>query len=191
MSDKVKVTRTRRFSAHHMLIGAARAAVEDAERRQPGWFYSQVTAITLCGLAIEAICNAVGEATIPDWKDFASAGPNAKLRLLCERLSVKYDRHAEPWSSARWLSKQRNAIAHAKPQLVEEEHIWTREEYDKQRTDSPLSDLEREITLGNAQRAVRTAENVLLLLCERIPPEERFGLFSDAWEGSASALRDD
>lgn len=191
MSDKLKVTRTRTFSAHHMLIGAARAAAEDAEAKRPGWSYSELTAITLCGLAIEAICNAIGERTISDWKDFESAGPNAKLRLLCERLKVKYDRHAEPWSSARWLCKQRNAIAHAKPQLVEEEHIWTREEYDKQRTDSPISDLEREITLGNAKRALRTAEDVLGQLCEAIPAEERFGLFSDSWEGSASVVRDD
>ncbi|KPK17644.1 MAG: hypothetical protein AMJ67_12515 [Betaproteobacteria bacterium SG8_41] len=191
MSSKLKVTRSRSFSAHHMLIGAARAAVEDAEAKRPGWFYSQLTAITLCGLAIEAICNAIGKRIIPDWKDFESAGPNAKLRLLCDRLNVKYDRHAEPWSSARWLSKQRNAIAHAKPQVIEEEHIWTRDEYDRQRTDSPTSDLEREITLGNANRALRTAKDILLQLCQAIPVEYRLGLFSDAWEGSASAIRDD
>jgi hypothetical protein len=191
MSDRLKVIRTRPFSAHHMLIGAARAAVEDANAKRPGWFYSQLTAITLCGLAIEAICNAIGERTIPDWMDFESAGPNAKLQLLCDRLKVKYDKQKEPWSSARWLCKQRNSIAHAKPQVVEEEHIWTREEYDKQRTDSPISDLEREITLGNAKRALRTAKDVLLKLCEAIPVEERFGLFSDTWKGSASAIRDD
>jgi len=107
-----------------MLIGAARAAVEDAEAKRPGWFYSQLTAITLCGLAIEAICNAIGKRIIPDWKDFESAGPNAKLRLLCDRLNVKYDRHAEPWSSARWLSKQRNAIALAGQRRTLEHHTY-------------------------------------------------------------------
>jgi hypothetical protein len=82
MKTKVKEVRKRMFSAHRMLIGAARVAVEDAEAKRPGWTYSQLTAITLCGLAIEAICNAVGKRVVTDWKDFERKSPNAKLRLL-------------------------------------------------------------------------------------------------------------
>src|ERR1700694_3892213 len=106
----------------------------------------------LCGLAIEAICNAVGDRVVTNWKDFESANPNAKLRLLCERLNVEYDKNQEPWSTVRWLLKQRNEIAHAKPQLVKEEHVWSRDEYDRRRQDCPLSDLERELSLDNAKR---------------------------------------
>jgi len=191
MNDKVKVVRKRTFSAHHMLIGAARAAVEDAEAKRPGWSYSQLTAITLCGLAIEAICNAVGERVVTDWKDFESASPNAKLRLLCERLNVQYDKNQEPWSTVRWLLKLRNAIAHAKPQQVEEEYVWSRDEYDHRRRDVPLSDLEQDLSLGNAKRALSATEDVLLRLTQVIPAENRFGLYSDGWEGSASAIYDD
>ncbi len=174
-----------------MLIGAARAAVEDAEAGLPGWTYSQLTAITLCGISIEAICNAVGDRIITDWKDFESSSPNAKLRLLCERLGIPYDKEKEPWSSVRWLVKLRNAIAHAKPQQVKEEHVWARDEYDRRRKDVPLSDLERDLSLDNAKRALKTTKEVLLRLTEMIPAEHRFGLYSDGWEGSASALRDD
>jgi len=191
MGDKLRVTRKRSFSAHHMLIGAARMAVEDAEAKRPGWTYSQLTAITLSGLAIEAICNAVGERIVGDWKDFESASPNAKLRLLCERLQVPYDKSQEPWSTVRWLMKQRNAIAHAKPQLLEEEHVWSRDEFDRRRKECPLSDLERELSLGNAKRAVSAVKDVLLRITQAIPAEDRFGLYSDGWEGSASMIHDD
>lgn len=191
MNKRLKVTRKRRFSAHHMLIGAARLAVEDAESRRPGWAYDELTAVTLSGLAIEALCNAVGEAILKDWGDFEGCSPNAKLRLLCEHLKVPYDKTKEPWSSARWLIGLRNKIAHAKPQIVEEEHNWTRQEYDKRRTEEPKSALEREITLGNAKRALKSAEDILLKLCEVIPDEYSFGLYSDGWEGSASVIDDD
>lgn len=174
-----------------MLIGAARVAVEDAALKRPGWSYSQLTAITLCGLAIEAICNAVGDRVIPDWKDFESSNPNAKLRLLCEHLEVHYNKNQEPWSAVRWLLKQRNAIAHAKPQLVKEEHVWSRDEYDRRRQDCPLSDLERELSLGNAKRALSATEDVLLRLTEVIPAENRLGLYSEAWEGAATGIYED
>ena len=174
-----------------MLIGAARMAVEDAEAKRPGWTYSQLTAITLCGLAMEAICNAVGERIVGDWKDFESASPNAKLRLLCERLQVPYDKDQEPWSTVRWLLKQRNAIAHAKPQLLEAEHVWSRNEFDRRRKECPLSDLERELSLGNAKRALLAVQDVLLRVTKAIPAEDRFGLYSDGWEGSASMIHDD
>src|ERR1700676_627246 len=184
MNAKVKAVRKRMFSAHHMLIGAARAAVADAEAKMPGWSYSQLTAITLCGLAIEAICNAVGDRVVTDWKDFERASPNAKIRLLCEHLNVQYDENQEPWSTVRWLIKQRNAIAHAKPQLIEEEHEWNRDDYDRRREDYPLSDLERELSLDNAKRSLKAAQDVLLRLTEVIPDEDSVGLYSDSWEGS-------
>jgi hypothetical protein len=190
MNGRVKVVRKRTFSAHHMLIGAARAAVDDAEAKRPGWSYIQLAAITLCGLAIEAICNAVGDRVVTDWKDFESANSNAKLRLLCERLNVQYDKNQEPWSTVRWLLKQRNAIAHAKPQRVEEEHVWSRDDYDR-RQDYPLSNLERQLTLDNAKRSLKATEDVLLRLTEVVPAEDSIGLYSDAWEGSASAMDDD
>jgi hypothetical protein len=191
MTNKLKVTRKRNFSAHHMLIGAARAALEDANQRRPGWFYSELTAITLSALSIEAMCNAIGNRIIDGWKDFESASPLAKLRLLCERLNISYDKSKEPWASAIWLCHFRNLIAHAKPEIIAEEYVWTRDEYDSRRKDEPKSKLERLITLGNAAKALRTAESIKTSLCEKISPEDRSGLYSDAWEGSARGICDD
>ena len=125
------MTRERNFSAHHKLLGAARAAVKVAEAGQEGWSLSVITAITLCGLAVEAICNAIGDRVVVDWDDFEAAPPKAKLRLLCDKLDVPYDKGREPWGTLMWLLRVRNAIAHAKPELIQEEHHMTREEYEE------------------------------------------------------------
>jgi hypothetical protein len=69
-----------------MLIAAARSALQDAEAKGPGSFYSELTAMTFSALAIEALCNSIGERMLEDWKDFESATPIAKLRLLASRL---------------------------------------------------------------------------------------------------------
>lgn len=187
---RLKVTTERNFSAHHMLIGAARASLEDAKAKRPGFFYSQLIAMTLSALSIEAMCNAIGDRVISDWKDFETSSPNAKLRLLCERLKVQYDKSLEPWASARRLFKFRNLIAHAKPELVREEKVFSREEYDNRSPEFPKSKLEKGVTLENASRAVHTAEQIKDILCTRVPPEDALGLYSDSSFGHASLHHD-
>lgn len=190
LSSKLKVSAERHFSAHHMLIGAAQAALDDAKSKRPGWFYSELTAITLSALALEAICNSVGERVIEGWKDFESSSPAAKIRLLCQHLGIPYERTTEPWSSAIWLGTFRNQIAHAKPELVQESRVITRTEYDNRPRREPLSKLEKHVTTGNARRALRTAETIKDMFCLKVPPDNAFGLYSDSWSHSASAHND-
>lgn len=190
VTEHLNVSRERRFSAHHMLLGAARMALQDAESKKPGWFYAQLTALTMSGLAMEAICNAIGERIITDWKDFENAPPVGKLRLICDKLNVPFDSSREPWSTARWLAKFRNEIAHAKPEFVKESYVWTREEYDRWQTKEPKSGVEKKITLGNAKRVVKRITEIKDLLCLRVPEEEASGLYSDEWSGSAGLIRD-
>ncbi len=105
----------------------------------------------------------VGDRIVPDWRDFEALNPNAKLRLLCERLGIAYDKTEEPWGTVRWLVKLRNTIAHAKPESVRDEYIVAREEHDGT-SRRPLSQLEQQLTLDNAKRALNATEEVLLRL---------------------------
>jgi hypothetical protein len=170
-----------------MLIGAARAALDDAQDKRPGWFYSELTAITMSALALEAICNSVGERVVEEWKDFESCSPLAKMRLLCQHLDLTFDRTKEPWASAIWLGKFRNQIAHAKPELIQESQVVTRAQYDKKPRTEPLSKLEKCVTTGNARRSVQAAEAVKDLFCSKVQPDDALGLYSDSWFHSASA----
>jgi hypothetical protein len=190
MSSKIRVEREKRFSAHHMLLGAARAALEDAESRRPGWFYAELVAMTMASLAVEAVSNAIGERVVRDWKDFESAKPIAKLRLICQQLDVLFDERIEPWATVRWLAKFRNDVAHAKPELVKETYTWSRAEYERREDEGPKSKLEKKVTIGNARRAVCEVRRVKDILCDAVPEDMRQGLFSDAWTGSATSVPD-
>jgi hypothetical protein len=184
MNSTFKRTRERQYSAHHTLMHIASLSLERADRKEPGWFNEAMVAITFSALAMEAMANAIGDRVVPDWKDFESATPNAKLRLLAERLGASYDRHLEPWSTLRWLGKLRNQIAHPKSEHIVDESIISERERDDRYVDPPESKIEREITIENARRAVKALYDVKWHLCDRIAPERSFGLGTDGWTGS-------
>jgi hypothetical protein len=176
----------RHYSAHHTLLRVARFELAKAERKERGWFDSTFVALTFSALAIEALSNAIGDRIVPDWKDFDSASPLAKVRLLAERLDLPYASGSEPWRTICWLGKFRNLIAHPKPEAILDDQFITEGDAEKRSFDPPKSKLERQVTVGNAKRALEAVEEAKLLLCNKIPAEERFGLFSDGWSTSTS-----
>lgn len=182
---KIKVERERQFSAHHMLISAARWSLDDAQLKRAG-SPGVLVAITLSALSIEAMCNAIGERVFQDWKDLEGAPPLVKLRLLCHALNIPFDKETEPWKSARWLIQVRNRIAHAKPEFVREEKIVLQSQHNDRLVSYPKSKLEKELTLGNARRAVQAADYIKDALCTKVPPENAFGLWNDGAFGRAS-----
>jgi len=163
---KVSVERERPFSAHHMLLGAAQDALseENIDKR-----YSPLVAITMSALAIESLCNTIGERTVSDWKDFESSSPTAKLRIICDELGIDYDANKEPWSTVVWLSKLRNKLAHPKPDQLNESYEWSQEEYTSNYNSWPESKLEKTLTKGNAKRAHEKITELKYLLCKYIP----------------------
>ena len=142
-------------------------------------------------LAIEALCNSLGKRVVPDWQDFESSPPVTKLRLLTEHLDIEYRKDDEPWSTARWLVKFRNLVAHAKPEFVVEEVLLTQEEQDKRLFDTPKSKLEKQITLNNSKRSLQAAEQIKDILVSKIPVDEALGLDFDGWSGSTELHNDD
>lgn len=187
MTDLLKVSQERRFSLHHSLLGAARMALKNAEAKEPGWAYNYLICITMSALALEALANAFGEKLVSKWKYFDATNPVGKLLLVAEAVGLNADLSKKPWSNAVWLYKLRNKITHAKPNVVQEDTIMSREDYDK-RIRGPKSALEKQFTLGNARKAYETVDEIKHLLSDRIDPHEQFGLRSDAWEGSAKSI---
>lgn len=182
---RVKRTQERAFSAHHMLTHAAERALEAAERERKGSQFGYLSAMLFSALAMEALCNSIGQRIVEDWEDFSSCNPIAKLRLLAERLGIDYVKDKEPWSTARSLIKFRNALAHAKPELIVEEMIMTHEEHDKGAFDVPASKLERLVTRANAIRAVAEVEKIEHNLLKRLPRKHAMELKIDHWTSRA------
>jgi hypothetical protein len=142
--------------------------------------------LTFSALAIEALANTIGDRMISDWKDFESASPQAKVRLLAEQLGILYSSDSEPWRTIRWLGKFRNLIAHPKPETVLNERLITEREANDVSSNPPKSKLERDVTVGNAERAFKAVENAKLKFLEKIPADKQLGLYSDAWTTSTS-----
>ena len=174
----------RHYSAHHALLRVAGAELDRAMRKEPGWFDSTFVVLTFSALAAEALSNAIGNRVIPDWKDFESASPNAKVRLLAERLTIPYEANSEPWQTIRWLGKFRNLVAHAKPEFVLHVHLITEQKANERSTDPPKSKLERDVTIANARRAFEAVGELKDLYCKKIPAKDRFGLYNDGWTSS-------
>lgn len=185
-----KRTSERQYSAHHTLLHIAALSLERAEKKEPGWFNDTFVALTFAALAVEAMANAIGDKAVPDWKDFESASPMAKLRILAERLDVSYDSTCEPWETIRWLGKLRNQIAHPKPERIIDERLINEREKDDRLVDPPESKIERQITIGNARRALKAVVDLKWLYCNQIPAENLFGLSFDGWSGSTELVRD-
>lgn len=190
MTNKLKYTKEREYCPHHLLLGAAYNALEDARAKRPGYFDYELMSITFCALALEALGNSFGEKLVPRWQDFETAAPIAKMRIVSQHLGVTLDLNVEPWAAVPWLVKFRNAVAHAKPKLLQEEHIVTREERDKRRFEYPLSELEKQVTLANAERAFKCVDRIHEIWCSKIPLEKIGNLLGDGWSGETGPIEE-
>ena len=187
--DQLRVQRERDFSPHHILLGAAYTALEDSKEKRPGYFNYELACITFSALALEALGNAFGNKFIDRWGDFESASPIAKLRLVCQRFEITPNFERKPWSTALWLVKFRNKVAHAKPEFIKEERVLTRAEYDALRMEYPASKLEKQVSLENAEKAFACVHDIHIMLCERIPANKIAGLIADGWSSQAGVYQ--
>ncbi len=164
-----------------MLLNAAYLQLEAARATEISSFNHALGSMIMSALAVEALANAVGDRTVPSWKDFESLSPLGKVRMLAERLGLEFDRSDEPWSTVHWLGVFRNRIAHAKPEELLEVEVTTQDQADRDFLRVPHSKLEREVTVGNAARAVDGVYALKNLLCSKLTPEQAFGISSDMW----------
>ena len=179
-------TEERTFFAHHMLLHAAAIAIADAETTEVGRFNKCLSAMVMTALAVEALANAVGIRVVTDWPAFERLRPNEKIDLLLNQLGVARDLTKEPWTTLRYLGGFRNDIAHPKPEEVLRTSVLPEAGLTKTAFDTPLSALEREITLGNAKRTHAAVQSLKGLLTDAMPPDSRFGIYADMWHGSTS-----
>lgn len=167
-----------------MLLHAAGRQLEEAEANEVGRFNKCLASMVLSSLAIEALGNAVGSRVASDWPAFERLSPLEKLDVLVAEMAIPRDSTEEPWSAITQLAQFRNDIAHPKPELVVEVKVLPEVVLEKTLLDSPKSELERQITVGNARRAHGAVNALKRLLTDALPLEKRFGIYIDAWSGS-------
>lgn len=182
MTDKLHVKQARHYSAHHALLGTAYMALKSARKKESGYYYHQLIAITFSALAIEGLYNAVGDRLIDRWnKDFEGIKPHAKLRIICQHLQIEVDFSKEPWASVIWIFRYRNKIVHPKSSFLQNEVILDSSVYETRSGMYPESDLEKLTTLDNAERAVDTAITLKHLFVEHMSIDDSEGIISDGY----------
>lgn len=187
MSQKKFNVKTERFySAHHALLRIAKDNLKRAEVKK-NCLDSRFAAITLSSLAIEAFCNAVGEKAVIKWSDFEGCSPIVKIRLICERLDINYDAGKEPWGTLIRLCKTRNLIAHPKAEPIMHETVITEQEHDNFKYGNAPSRLEEIMTVKNARESVAIVDQLIDLFCEKLTPEQNFGISDDMWHATSTA----
>lgn len=189
---KLEVKRERRFLPHLVLLGAAHTFLKDAapEAKRLRASHYELATITFSALALEAMANAYGERLIADWKDFESASPIAKLRVVCTHLKIDAHFDRQPWSTALWLIRFRNKVAHAKPQFVREDRLMSSEEFEKTGHDRPTSKIEAEVTYAKATNSLEAVMQIGRAFVKHLPFEEYAGLVADGWTVSATVKKE-
>lgn len=180
-------TEERTFFAHHMLLHVAELEIQGAESSERGRFNKCLTAMVMSALSVEALANAVGSRVTEDWPTYERMRPHEKLDYLVKRLEIARDPLQEPWSTLQYLGGFRNDIAHPKPEEVITSRVLPEVGLTKTAFDTPLSKLEREVTLGNAKRSYAAAHALKGLLTDALPETDRFGIYVDMWHGSTGA----
>ena len=176
----------RTFFAHHMLLHAAELEIAESEATERGRFNKCLSAMVMTALAVEGLANAVGSRVATDYPAFERLRPHEKLDLLVEKLQIPRDRAKDPWTTLQFLGGFRNDIAHPKPEFVTKESVMPEVGLTKTSFETPLSALEREVTVGNAKRAFAAVRELKGLLTDAMPQEARFGIYADMWHGSTS-----
>ena len=177
----------REFFAHHMLLHAAALEIEQAETEELGRFNRCLAAMTMTALAVEALLNAVGSRCVENWSEFEGLRPHEKIDRLVKKLAIAWEPSKEPWTTLQYLGVFRNDIAHPKPEAVVKETVLPETGLNKTMFRTPLSALEREITLGNARRVYGAVHALKGTLTDALPPESRFGIYADMWSGNTAA----
>ena len=181
--QETEVYKERHFVPYHYLLAIARIAVEQIEKKETGWYYSQIVAMTFSALAVEAIGNSFGNEFISNWRDFESTSPIGKIRILCEHFKISYDKNSDPWKFLPFLFKFRNKIAHAKPENVIDTFTIHNNDIFEATKNPPKSKIDNLLSPINAKKSLDCAIDIKFILCNCLPLEKLKNFLSDGHTG--------
>jgi hypothetical protein len=120
-SHRVEAKRT--VFTFAFLSGAAYHAISDGKARREGSFFEWMTAAVFSAFALEAYLNHLGPQRFKCWEELERLSLEAKLSLILEDLGKHPSFSRRPFQTIKVLLRLRNALAHGRTELVEEETI--------------------------------------------------------------------
>lgn len=168
-----KVIQERVFLPYVPYLDSARHFCGELTRKDFVSWYDLLAAITLLSLSVEALANTIGEFAVPDFKDFESSSPKAKIRIICERTGVEFNRNKSPFAEVIHLLKVRNQLAHPKYQPLRYESkempLELAQKHYKELGEI-LHDIEKSLTPEMAQKSLKAVLSLANTLRATIKP---------------------
>lgn len=168
-----RVVQERVFFPYSPYVDSATHFCSEMERKEYVSWYDLLAAMTLLGLSVEAIANTYGELLIPNFKDFESASPKVKLRVLCDHTGIPFNRNKTPLIEVLNLLKVRNQLAHPKYQKLHYESKAmplhdAQAHY--QALGEILHDVEKSLTPDLAHRSLAAVRSLASMLRSKLDP---------------------
>lgn len=124
------------------------------EEASEGSFHLFLSSIVFAAFALEGYLNHIGARLFACWEELdRSLSPEAKLALICERLSLPVKKGHRPWQTVARAIRVRNMLAHGKTIPIGDEYIEEYSEgYEPPRPPHILTDWEQSATRENTAR---------------------------------------
>ena len=161
------------FFPYSPYVDSAQHFCSEMKRKEYVSWYDLLAAVTILGLSVEAIANTFGELLVPNFKDFESASPKAKLRVICEHTGIAFNRNRTPFIEVLNLLKVRNQLAHPKYQKLhyESEVMPLRDaQAHYHALGEILHDVEKSLTPELAQRSLAAVLSLAGTLRSKLDP---------------------
>jgi len=171
-----KIITERTFFPYVPYLDSARHFCAEFQRKGYVSWYDLLASVTLLSLSVEALANTAGELHIVDFKDFESASPKAKIRMICQAAAINYDKNKSPFVDVLALLKVRNQLAHPKLQKLRYESSdmpldAAQKHYEEQ--GALLHDIEKALTPEFALRSLESVRSLEHLLIGSLDPTKR------------------
>jgi hypothetical protein len=139
---------------------AARRALTQAEREEPGYFYFCMLAGVFSAFTVEAFLNHIGQSRVRDWDVLErKLGPRDKLVVLRQVAHWSADESKRPFQTLSKMLRLRDALAHGKTVTVATDVVLKRHPRDPERLPEP--EWKSLCTIVSVRRMVEDCEAII------------------------------
>lgn len=159
MSKSAYYEGTREVRTFVDLNHGADVLLQIATDQREGSYYTTMASILLTAFTLEAYLNHLGQRIIPFWEQIEVIRVLDKYSVLCTHLGVEPNFSERPYQTLKSLFRFRNAIAHGKSVVLEEQKMVSASSNPSEHT--PRTEWEEYSTEANAIRAREDIQEVI------------------------------
>jgi hypothetical protein len=160
MARHLKVEKTRKVYTYSELWRTSYWTLNQAENEPAGSYFQIMASLLFTAFTLEAYLNHIGQDMFKCWNDLERLSPEAKMKLISEKLGMKNDTGSNQFQMIKKLYSFRNDLAHGKTKILKASEEITVVDLDEDSyMHKPLEmEWEQFCTLDNAKEARKNVE---------------------------------